>query len=278
MGGKRYPADMRRAAVKAWYAGGQTLKGAVAKYKSFVPEGAQLPANLHSFIPDWVNHFEQYGSVQDAPRPGQPPMMPDTEADECIRLLVSGYKKGRATRFFRSVAQALKKSKALAQLAGKYGYGGRSLLRRLKARDPDLHRITLRPHHRLSAATKRQRLAYCQRLLAKGKDALRRYLARVVWIDAKKMYIAPKPHLVWAPHGGSRSSLLVADSRLPGSPLATHKIHYYAAVNEVLGACHFKICSGTSGYAAMAKEDGDLQCYKVGVGAWAPASNVYDPV
>lgn len=281
MGRAPYPASVRRAAVETYFGAGKDLSAAVSMFYDQLGEAQECPQNPWQFIPYWVDHWKEHSSVLSAPHRGQPPFMPDSEADECLRLLRSGYRKtGGAHRPFRSVRQAMRKSAALAALAAKHGYKHGSLLRRLKARDPHLHRSTLRYRRLLSNTIKRQRVTYCQNLLDMGLPELRRYLARVVWVDAKKLYVCPKSHLVYAPSGaGRRSTLLVADARLSGNQFDTRKIHYYAAVNQVLGACHFKVCSGTSDYKQLVKEyGGDLKLYKVGAGGWAPASNSYEPV
>lgn len=281
MGGAPFPLKVRRSAVEAWYEGHHDLPTAVGIFYNLFPDPLERPANAWDYIPYWVRHWKAHSSVVSEPRPGQPALMSNDEADECIRLLQNGYSKaGGARRLFRSVRQALEKNKRLAELADKWGYSHRSLLRRLKARDPHLHRSTLRYCRRMASAIKRGRVDYCQKLVAMGGESLRRYLARVVWVDAKKLFVVPKSHLVYAPSGaGKRSTLLVADDRLAGNQFQTRKIHYYAAVNQVLGACHFKICSGTSEYRNLVEESqGQLRLYKVGAGSWAPASNLYEPV
>lgn len=275
MGGRRFSVATRVAAVEAFCAARRDRRAAVGIFNELVTDPLLRPTNPSDFIPYWYGHFVEKGSVLSTPPPGQPPLMPNSEADECLRLLRAGYRKqGGARRYFRSVRQALRKSAALKALADKHGYCDKSLLRRLKARDPHLHRSVLRYRRLVSGATKRQRLAYCQMLAAKGAEGLRRYLARVVWLDAKLLFVVPKSHLVYAPRGAAaRSALLVADRRLPGTQLRTRKIHYYAAVNLVLGACHFKICSGTTGYKEMVLDsNGALRLYTVGAGACAPAS------
>ena len=151
------------------------------------------------------------------------------------------------------------------------------LLRRLKRLDPTLHRHTFRYIYKMSKKTKRLRTAYCQARLAKGQVEMEKHLARVVWVDAKKLYACPQDHGVYAPYGATTAGgLLVEDARLPKTPRDVKRIMYYAAVNNVLGACHFKICTGTTTYSELCKGDWGkkegLHTYKVR--GWVPASNV----
>ena len=278
MGGPRYPVSSRKAAVKAYWWGHEDHHEACGKYKELVPDPAERPNDngLWGFITYWADHFNICDCcMQFRSPPGQQPAMPDDVADECISLLMGGYNVGRAHRWFSSVSDALKRSARLKQLADQYKYNNRTLLRRLKHRDPTISRRTLRFIKRLKAGARQQRLSYCKGLLAMGDAALQRYLARIVWVDAKNMYICPKPYLVYAPPG---AQLLVADDRLPGSRYDVKKIHYYAGVNAVLGACHYKTCSGTTGYKELCDKFPHLKTYKVGAAPCTPASNLYELV
>jgi hypothetical protein len=278
MGGKRYSVLARTRAVEAYNWEHHDTHAAIAMLRKLLPTelAGHSDHQLTDMMKEWASKFSNTGTVVSAKPPGQQPKMSDAEADECIRLLFLGYKKGRGHRWFNSVRHALQHCTALKQLADKYGYNHRSLLRRLKYRDPTLHRRTLRYIKRLKPSARTQRLAYCRRLLAMGRQRLEQYLARVVWLDSKKMYVMPKAHMVYAPRGATREgNLLVADDRLPGSSFEFKKVVYYAAVNSVLGACHFKICSGTTDYKNLCQEwqDPGLTTYKVGWALCTRASN-----
>lgn len=200
-----------KAAKALWWEHGN-FPAAYDRLEEWVPNPDDRPPrpNLHSFIDYWSFQLEHLGSVLSRSPPGQPPAMSNKEADDCIELLLKGYKTGRGHKYFSSVKDALQRSKKLGQLADKYGYNHRSLLRRLKHRQPELSRRTLRFIKKMKPSVCKERLTYCKGLLKKGDDGLRRYLARVIWLDAKKLYVCPKPYLVYAPHGsGEESALLV---------------------------------------------------------------------
>lgn len=277
MGHKWYPVSSRKAAVKAYWWSHEDPNAARSKFKELVPDQAERPpdSGLSDYIDYWAQHFNFCDCcMQFRSPPGQRPSMPDSEADECISQLLGGYNVGRAHRWFSSVSDALKRCARLKQLADKHKYNSRMLLRRLKHRDPTLSRHTLRFMKRLKAGVRQQRVTYCQDLLRKGDDqAVQQYLARIVWLDSKIMYVCPKPYLVYAPPG---AHLLVADDRLPGSSYDVKKIHYYAAVNCVLGACHYKTCTGTTGYKELCLKYPHLKRYTVGDVPCTPASNWYE--
>lgn len=200
-----------KAAKALWWEHGN-FSAAYRRLEEWVPNPKDRPphANLHSFMDYWATQLEHMGSVLPRSPPGQPSAMSDKEADDCIELLLKGYKTGRGHKYFSSVKDALQRSKKLSELADKYGYNHRSLLRRLKHRDHTLSRRTLRFIKKLKPSVCTERLTYCRDLLKKGDKRLSRYLARVVWVDSKKLYVCPKPYLVYAPHGtGEESALLV---------------------------------------------------------------------
>lgn len=210
MGGLRYDWHVRLAAVKAlWWAKGN-FPQAYDLFETAVPAASERPPRsaLHSFMSYWEQQLLATGSVVSRPPPGQRPAMPDPVAADCISLLLGGYNVGRGRKYFSSVRDALKRSKRLQQLVEPYGYNHRSLLRRLKHLDHTLSRHTLRYIKKLKPTERSDRVAYCTKLLDKG-EALSQYLARIVWLDAKKLFVVPKEHLVYAPHGATRKSVLL---------------------------------------------------------------------
>jgi hypothetical protein len=131
-------------------------------------------------------------------------------------------------------------------LAGYRGPDGQplsnsTLWRRCKAVCPGLSRKTMRYVFKLTSEHKRQRLSYCRRLMGMGACERNQYLSRVVWIDSKKMYIAPESKLVYA---NSSAQLYVQDRRVPCK--GGKRIVYYAAVNTVFGIVDWVAATGTS--------------------------------
>lgn len=271
MGGKRYSTDARIREVQAYYEAGRKVGAAVHTFCELDPDTAEQHTydQLHSFVQSTAQRFCTRGTVLDQKPPGPKPDMPKETAQRCLDLLLGGYKIGRGQRYYRSIRQALRKNKELRELTYRYykrEHAHRTLLRCLKHHDPTLHRHTLRYLRRLSSSTMKKCLAYCQALLAKRGRALPKYLARIVWLDAKLMYICPKDHEVYAPANATKPGcLLVYDACLPRSVYDVKKIMYYAAVNKVLGPCHFKICTGTTGYKQLCEDwpEAELRTYKV---------------
>ena len=275
MGGQRYPVYMRQAAVEAFYRMDGKVAEVAKKFEELVPDEANRPGRdrLFSFIPYWVQRFRQHGSVADTPPPGQPPRMDPATAQECIRVLLAGYKLERRQRFFCSMNDALKRSVYLRQQAELCRYNNCTFLKRLKAEDPTLSRRQLRFIKQLPRAARDKRVTYCTDMLKKGAEEMLHYLARFVWLDSKKLYACPVDHLVYAPKD---AQLLVADARLPGNQYEVKKINYYCAVNAALGPVYFRICTGTTGFKELLKSRPGHRLYKVGpatAAARLPASN-----
>lgn len=210
MGGLRYDWRVRLAAVKALWEAKGSFPHAYDLLEEAWPTASERPPRsaLHSFMTYWEQQLLATGNVVSSPPPGQQPAMPDPVAADCISLLLGGYNVGRGHKYFKSVRDALKRSSRLQQLVEPYGYNHRQLLRRLKHLDHTLCRRTLRFIRKLKPTVRAARVTYCTNLLGKGQ-ALSQYLARVVWLDAKKLFVVPKEHLVYAPAGATRKSVLL---------------------------------------------------------------------
>jgi hypothetical protein len=277
MGGSQYPTSSRVMAVKAYYQAVGHYPTATKIFLEMIPDPQLRPAaaNVRSFIEYWQTIFDQTGRVDVHAPPGQKPRMPDDVAEKCIELLLAGYTFRNKRYYFTSVNDALKRNSELKALADQYGYNNNTLLKRLKKTDHTLTRRVLHFVKQLSRSTKDERLQYCWLLLLRGQEGLRRYLARVIWVDSKKMYICPEDYLVYAPKD---ANLLVTDHRLPNSSYDVKKINYYAATNAVLGPVFFKICTGTTGYKELCSTNpAVMRLYKVGAASRAD-SYAYDLV
>jgi hypothetical protein len=271
MGGQHYPIYMRQAAVEAYIRADGNLPEAIKKFKESVTAVGDRPpdANLFSFITYWQQRWRQHASVAHIPPPGQPPRMDDTTTRECIKVLLAGYKESGRQRYFSSMNDALKRSDYLREQAGKHGYNNATLLKRLKSEDPTLTRRMLRFINALPQHARNKRVAYCQQLLRIPLQERKQLLARIVWLDSKKLYVCPTDYLVYAPKD---AQLLVSDPRLSGSSYDIKKINYYCAVNAVLGPVYFRLCTGTTGYKELTQRDPNLKLYMVGAAASLRAS------
>lgn len=112
---ERYPPGLRAAAVKAYYSAGGNMAAAVRLFNEQRPR--HNFANPFDFIKYWVAMFDRRFSVLDAPAPGPAPALSNDLAEECITLLLSGYKTEKnQQRYFRSSADAVQRSEQLRDI------------------------------------------------------------------------------------------------------------------------------------------------------------------
>lgn len=284
MGRQHYPHATRQTAVEAWYATGKpalpNLEHTVAKFKELIPKD-QRPHNPSDFVLDWVKAWIERASVRSRSPEPRPSRVGDDTARECVRQLKAGYVAEGRHKCYRSLKQAAAKNDYIKKVVATHlGPTGKpitlcTLWRRLKAVEPTLTRRTLRYTYKLTDAHKRERLAYCTRLLSMPPAERKKYLARVVWIDSKKLYVVPEDRQVYA---DSTAQLLIQDKRVPASGYAARKIVYYAAVNAVIGTVYFMPATGTSRQKFQGKmwtvNEGHI--YKVR--PWRAASIAYESV
>lgn len=246
----RHSIQDKVAAVVAFYVAHGSLP--MAAFLLLLLTSGTFQGNPYSFIPYWVSEFVARGSVLPKPAPGRRSRMDEELAHECFGLIERGYETAQhEQRYFRSMRHALQMCPRLKQILGDTHLTQQQMLRRIKAACPELARRTLRFVRLLGADTKRQRNAYAARMLqmvvstpnGPNATALRRYLARFMWIDSKVVYVVPRDCLVYAP---ANADLYIEDHRLPRSKSQIRKINYYAVVNAVLGPVYFKVVTGTT--------------------------------
>lgn len=254
MGGHHYPVEVRREAVEAWVAAGKPEPGDMAAAVRIFRErvaAASLPKNPSEFVATWVRNWVERSSVRSpSPAPRQSAISDDV-AKECVRRLKAGYMLKGQHKCYRSLREAAKYNPYIKSVleshvdpdSGK-GLTTCTLWRRLKMVEPTLTRRTLRFAFKLTAAHKTARVQYCQKLLAMSPSLRKQYLARVVWIDSKKLYVVPAGRQVYAP---ADANMLVQDPRIPDSFSKVKKIMYYAAVNAAIGPVLWKPVTGTTG-------------------------------
>lgn len=280
MGGQHYPPPVRRMAVEAWVAAGKPAEGnmaeAVRRFREMLPPKDQ-PKNCSEFVRTWVRSWQQRSTVRSPSPPPRKSLIDDDTARQCVKQLLAGYWKNRQHKRYRSIRDAVERNSYLREvLHTRQAVPGHdlslcTLWRRMKAVDPSLTRRMLRFTRKLSPATKRERVQYCQHLLAMQAAHRRQYLARVVWIDSKKLYIVPEGRLVYAPKD---ADLTVEDKRMPQSSSQVKKIVYYAAVNAAIGPVYWKQVTGTTRYKTMK----GYRAYFVSAAACLSASKSYEPV
>ena len=284
MGGRHYSCEVRQAAVDAWYEAGRppldNLAPAVTIFRQTqAPEA--LPSNPSEFVHTWVSAWRTRFTLRSRSPEPRKPGITDDEAREVVRILTAGYQQGQRHRCYHSIKQAAERDGRIKEsLQKKSDSEGKAftlctLWRRLKQVEPTLTRKTLRYTFKLTAAHRNARVAYCTRLMAMPEQERKRFLARVVWIDSKTLYVVPRAMKVYA---ANAAQLLVQDPRVPASMKQAKKIHYYAAVNAALGAVYW--CTGT-GTTPEKAQDGSwwyptYKHYKVS--ACRAASKAYELV
>lgn len=211
--------------------------------------GQPLPHNVSKFVRGWVKAWMERSNMRSRSPSPRRSHLPDEVVDECYNALLAGYNKGRRHCHYRSFRHALKRNGTLRSALATYTHDdGRPLLpstlyRRIKERHPGLSRRLLRFVRKKSSTEKEERVQYCSKLLAMTAAARRQYLSRVVWLDAKKLYVVPTSQLVYA---AKAERLVVEDRRVPSSFKSAKKINYYCAVNAVVGAVTWIPVTGTS--------------------------------
>jgi hypothetical protein len=256
MGHERYGLHIRRLAVEAWVQAGKPalhkLSHAISAFRLTMateyPE-QPVPHNVSDFISTWVRAWQERSSVRSKPRSPRPSRLSAEVVDACHAALIHGYRKGRRQNYYRSFKHAVKHNHTIRRaLAASIDDDGapltaHTLWKRIKLRHPHLARRKLRFVARRTPTEKQARVAYCAKLLSMSALERRQLLARVVWIDAKMLYVVPKGCLVYAPKG---ADLTVEDKRVPKNRRDTKKIYYYGAVSQLLGAVTITIGTGTS--------------------------------
>lgn len=207
-------------------------------------------ADPHGFMERWVRRFEETGTVLPA-APLTHHALDDTLAQQCLDTLYAGYTytatvEGQPVqrhRYFRSVRDAVKHSPFLAKVMRETGVSECTLLRALHRVCPGLRRRHLFRKLAHEVEVREERVKFCRLFLSWSHSKQREILLCTFWIDSKTFYICPGGEWVYAPPG---VDLTVIDHRMPKSRYAVKKVNYYAVVNAVFGAVHFRYVSGTS--------------------------------
>lgn len=201
----------------------------------------------------WGTRFLKTGSVHDAPRSGRPGCLPDETIFLLAKLLLLGYwikaAGKRVWRGFTSLQQAAKNPRA-HKLRDVLAQFPNAKLRSVQSRITQL--VEWLPGTKRSVDFKmtQSKQTKLERKLVSGKhlglikkkgDGV---LDAVVWIDAKKMFIAPGEVRVY----NMNLEDVAEDVRMP--PGKSHNgmsLHYYAGVNSLLGVVLFAWVTGTTG-------------------------------
>jgi hypothetical protein len=208
--------------------------------------------NEAKLIQRWGQRFVKTGTVLDANerRTGRKPKVPEAAVAECAKALLAGYKVDGADgvqvrRGFTSVKAAVDSEKAptIKKVINKYDITVPSLHRRMRQLVPSLARSKRRVDIKsvLDPAVKKKRKLAASKL----RRLPMKQLNAVVWMDAKKLHISgPGKLSVYTDDPDE----VVEDARQPqGKFNSGNVLHYYAAVNAILGVVTFIWVTGTTG-------------------------------
>lgn len=262
---------------------------------------ALLPAEREQpqFCRYWLTHLRTHGTCCDAPRPGRPPKgLSGAELAAGVRAVVEACPATVAAMahlpFFKGVQR-------------RKGIGFAQALRRLRRYEPRLSKgVLVEFKQPLSPALMRQRVdtskAWLGRavvaeeprrlrsrtsthplrepppdprpapLLPKSPLQLdKRFLRRIIWVDAKKFWITTEAYRRWGLRGSR--SIVLHDKRVRRAMC----INYYSAVNYEHGGLLIRIVSGTKGPGYKPKREFKV-CSRRGCNALAPAGPNVQPI
>lgn len=208
--------------------------------------------NMWRAIDKWGPHLEKHATLFDKPRSGRPPVISDEDAKELGRLMAAGYhikhKRARLWRGFCSLKDTVENVEEAKEILGKYGgeegVNLQSVMRRINKVVPWLAHCkrTVDFKTELDPETKEERAKEAAVLVKKALEELN----GVVWIDAKKIEVsAPEGLKVY----DQDTKRVVEDARLSKgkSRRGVITLHYYAAVNALVGVVTFVWVTGTTG-------------------------------
>lgn len=156
----------------------------------FPNEPMQLKEDASAFVRRWHDSFVKKGNVQDDPRGGRPPKIPDDKAREAAEIIARGYTVERTVRrqviqehkYFSSVAEAISHEPKLQELMRDYKVDATQLLNAIHRVAPELEhrRVTFR--HQLSQDEMEKRAGVSAGLLLRYR-ADHTLLQSMVFID-----------------------------------------------------------------------------------------------
>jgi hypothetical protein len=210
--------------------------------------------NEAKLIKKWGLRWEKAGNVQDANhrRTGRTPKVPKGAVLKCAKALLKGYTVKadngvKLRRGFTSLRDAVESGKGEAstiqQAINQYGITIPGLHRRMRQVVPTLARSKRRVDIKsiLDPSVKKKRKAAA----AKLRRMPMKQLNAVTWLDAKKVHVSGVGKLSVYTMDPSE---VVEDARKPqGNFSSGFVLHYYAAVNAILGVVTFIWVTGTTG-------------------------------
>lgn len=237
---------MRSYAAACYTTAGSGAAAAALFTARYGPGAVARPSR---FCKKWGTRLQQTGSVEDAYRCGPAHKVSDAAARQASKAFKAGAGSGDAVDGYSSIEQACTSNATLQAALAEAGCTARTLLRRMRQVDPYLVRRVLRIRPPLSAVNQAKRLQLARLHLQRWHNNPT-YFRRVIWLDAKKIYVgAPKGRAIWCDSRRGGNWLVATHPALSSSGGASVNIRleYYAAVNAELGAVDMVWCSTTTG-------------------------------
>lgn len=217
---------------------GQMLEVKLGYFNTvFEREPADLSEPASDFVKRWFHNFRTKGNVDDAPRSGRPPKIPDLAAREAAEILSAGYTVQRTVRqqpvvehkYFSTVAEAVASNTILQQTLRTYAATPEQLLDAIHRVAPDVERRRVTFRHQLSTGEMSKRTTVAAGLLQRY-HADPNLLQRMVFIDETTILTHSLKHEhidVWV----NRSDPTFHDFHgVPGKAWDPVKVHVIAAV------------------------------------------------
>ena len=231
--------------------------------------GGGLPAravgsHIRDFVRRWWDAFITTGSLEDAPRSGRPPLVPDSVAAHAAELVkagqwvprVAGQLRFHVQLLFRTIPAAVHALPELGQICEEYGVTSEQLRNAMERVDHDLVRHALRFKYAHSAEQMQGRQSFCRQMLAALLDipaAQAAILDRFLWWDEGGVSLSAVEHkavYVWGGRGALQSYDVL---RFPGVHGGGDcKIHFgigvssHPAFARSNGLVYFEFTTGTT--------------------------------
>lgn len=234
----------RFSAVECWFAT-RPVRPAQARIRAAAKLFRQLNPSfprkqVPRFIRYWAAHLWRRGSLITTANEGPQSKMPDDVVDRAIELLYAGWENEGQQLAFTSIAEALGRCPELKAIKTQCGVSEKTLLRRMRQRDPTVRRRLQRFLRVMDDNLKAHRAAKCKQLRSWSIAKLR----RVFWVDAATIILKPVGMKVYLPPG--HRALVVEDPRMPKDTKHIQKLKFYICVNAILGGVSLAFVTGTT--------------------------------
>lgn len=259
-----HPKEVRVLAIICYYFAGCSLAAAVPLFKTGQhPKTKEAFADVsgvgdaRGFISRTIDRFEKEADLGDRPRSGAPRKLPDSVVEKCCKEFKRGWVDDYDRHwYYTSIEEALSNdcgSPYIRDIVDQYDVRNvrQTLWTRMLEADPDLGRVHRPAKHKHTDAQKAVRQRVASDRWSKGVNKLCLWLMTVVWIDAKCGYTNQQGEWVYASlHEPMQPGFEANRNEFPKK-----KLHFYIAVNALIGPVDIIFVTGTTG---------DKKVYKVG--------------